>query len=76
MSDVNGGVKEQSGEKDPETRDRLGWYPTPAEFRAYLDRELELAKMNLARGIPKDATLHSPRTITFALEAQGEERKT
>jgi hypothetical protein len=69
MSDVKGGVKEQYGEKDPDARDRLGWYPTQTEFRAYLDREVILARENIRRGFSKDVTLHSPRTIALALEA-------
>ncbi len=63
-------AREQAAIFAGETRDKLGWYPTPEAFQAYLDREVEMASANLKKGFSADVTLHSYRTITLALAGQ------
>ena len=45
----------------------IGWNPTPEQFDRYLQREVEMARRNLARPNTHHATtLHSPETIWLA----------
>lgn len=41
----------------------IGWFPTPAQFEAYLTREVEMARANLVRpGANPQNCLHSHET--------------
>jgi hypothetical protein len=44
---------------------RTKWNPTSAEMDAYLKREVEMARINIAHSGPA-YTLHSQRTILLA----------
>lgn len=52
--------------RDEEWHERAKWEPTKEEFERYLAREVEMAKVNLARGNPANTTLHTAATITAA----------
>lgn len=43
--------------------DRAKWRPSPEDFRKYLEREVQLARENIAKGASLDSTLHSTETI-------------
>jgi len=54
--------------RDEDWHERARWTPTAEEFQRYLDREVEMAKANIAKGNSANSTLHSSATITRAQE--------
>jgi hypothetical protein len=70
--DEDGGAKRQplgpTERSDEGWHERARWTPTAKEFQRYLEREVEMARANLARGNPANSTLHSSATLTRAEE--------
>jgi hypothetical protein len=58
-------VRSESHEHD--AHDHMHWHPTPEQFEAYIKREVEMAKVNLRKGIRAIDTLHSYGTVLLAL---------
>ena len=52
--------------RDEDWHERAKWEPTDEEFQRYLEREVEMAKANLAKGNPANSTLHSSATVARA----------
>lgn len=67
-------TKRAGGADAGEWRERTKWVPSQNEMQAYLEREVEMAKMNLKRGLLGEQTLHSSRTVSLAQEALKEEK--
>jgi hypothetical protein len=54
--------------RDEDWHERARWTPSAEEFQRYLEREVEMARLNLERGNPPSSTLDSSATIMRAQE--------
>jgi hypothetical protein len=58
---------EEAPSRSSDWHERAHWNPSPEQFAAYLAREVEMAAVNMRRGVRGIDTLHSFMTVSAVL---------